>query len=143
MLSRYFSRFEPYAPTILRVVTGVLFILHGLPKFQDMASFVGFFESLRIPAPGIMAPFIAILEVVGGLLLVLGIASRWISLLFVIEMIVSTLLVKLPGVGIIAPPGAQTAGAEVDLMLLAMSLAVLILGPGVPSVERNVLRREI
>jgi putative oxidoreductase len=143
MLGKYFSRFAPYAPTILRVVTGVLFILHGLPKFQDMAGTTGFFESLRIPAAGIMAPFIAILEVVGGLLLVLGVATRWISLLFIIEMIVAMLLVKLPSVGIIAPPGAQIAGAEVDLMLLAMSLAVLILGPGIPSVERNVLRREI
>jgi len=35
-----------------------------------------------VPAPGVLAPFVAGLELVGGMLLILGVATRWISLPF-------------------------------------------------------------
>jgi uncharacterized membrane protein YphA (DoxX/SURF4 family) len=63
-------------------------------------------------------------------------------MLFVIEMIVTTLLVKLPNAGFIAPQGGGS-GAELDLLLLAGALVLLTQGPGPLSIERNVLRREL
>jgi putative oxidoreductase len=140
---RYTDAFAPYTLTILRVLVGITFLLHGLPKLQGLGGFTGFVASLGFPLPGFFAILILALEVGGGLLLIAGVATRWVSLLFAIEMIVTTLLVKLPNLGFIAPPGAPNAGAELDLLLLAGALLLLTHGPGPLSVERNVLKREL
>ena len=70
-----------------------------------MGGFAGFLTSLGVPAPGVFAFLVTALEVGGGLLLILGLGTRWVSLLFVIEMLVTILLVKLPNAGFIAPQG--------------------------------------
>jgi putative oxidoreductase len=141
-LRRYTDTLAPYALALLRILVGITFLLHGLPKFQNLAGFSGFVGSLGIPLPGVVGPLIALLEVGGGLLLIAGVATRWVSLLFVIEMIITTLLVK-SQLGFIAPPGAPNAGAELDLLLMAGALVLLCYGPGQLSVERNVLKREL
>jgi putative oxidoreductase len=141
-LKRYTDALAPYAHTILRVLVGIIFLLHGLPKLQGLAGFTGFLTSLGVPAPGVFAFLVTALEVGGGLLLILGLATRWVSLLFVIEMLVTTLLVKLPNAGFIAPQGGGS-GAELDLLLLAAALILLTQGSGPLSIERNVLKREL
>src|SRR6267143_5564374 len=77
--------------TVVRVSTGVIFLVHGVQKFVGgLGGVTAFFAKVGVPAPGVMGPFVAILEVVGGVLLIVGLATRWISLLFAIEMIVTT-----------------------------------------------------
>jgi putative oxidoreductase len=143
-LKRYADALAPYTLTILRVLVGITFLLHGLPKFGDnLVGFTGFVASLGVPAPGFFAIVVAVLEVGGGLLLIAGLAVRWVSLLFVIEMLVATLLFKLPNLGFIAPPNAPTAGAELDLLLLVSALVLFAHGPGPLSVERDILKREL
>jgi uncharacterized membrane protein YphA (DoxX/SURF4 family) len=66
-----------------------------------------------------------------------------VSILYVIEMIVTTLLVKMPNMGFIAPQGRPGVGAELDLLLLAGALVLLTHGAGQLSIERNVLKREL
>jgi putative oxidoreductase len=141
-LKRYTDALAPYAHTFLRVLVGITFLLHGLPKLQGLAGFTGFLTSLGVPAPGVFAFLVTALEVGGGLLLILGLGTRWVSLLFVIEMLVTTLLVKLPNAGFIAPQGGGS-GAELDLLLLAAALILLTQGSGPLSIERNVLKREL
>jgi putative oxidoreductase len=141
-LRRYTDALAPYTHTFLRVLVGITFLLHGLPKLQGLAGFTGFLTSLGVPAPGLFAFLVMALEVGGGLLLILGLATRWVSLLFVIEMLVTTLLVKLPNAGFIAPQGGGS-GAELDLLLLAAALILLTQGSGPLSIERNVLKREL
>jgi putative oxidoreductase len=141
-LKGYTDTLAPYAVTILRVLVGVTFLLHGLPKLSNLAGFTGFLTSLGVPLPGVAAPIIMALEVVGGLLLIAGLGTRWVSLLFAAEMLVTTLLVK-SGIGFIAPQGAPGVGAELDLLLLASSLILLAYGSGQLSVERNLLKREL
>jgi putative oxidoreductase len=142
-LKRYTDAFAPYALTILRILVGITFLLHGLPKIQNLGGFTGFVTSLGFPLPGFFAILVAALEVGGGLLLILGVATRWISLLFAIEMLITTLLVKLPGPGFIAPQGQPGVGAELDLLLLFCALVLLTHGPGPLSIARNVLNREL
>jgi putative oxidoreductase len=141
-LKRYADSFAPYAVTILRVLVGITFFLHGLPKLSNLAGFIGFLTSLGVPLPGVVAPAIMALEVVGGLLLIAGLGTRWVSLLFAVEMLVTTLLVK-SGVGFIAPQDAPGVGAELDLLLLASSLILLAYGSGQLSIEHNILKREL
>jgi putative oxidoreductase len=141
MLSKTFNRFTPYVPLLLRLVVGITFFLHGLQKLQGgIDGTAGFFASLGIPAPQAAALFVALLETVGGLALVLGIGTRLFSLLFIVLMLVAIFTVKVR-VGYIGAQGA--AGAELDTLLLVGSLCLVILGSGALSIERNVLKREL
>src|SRR5713101_6110914 len=92
---------EPgWGVTVVRISMGLIFAVHGYQKFAGgIAGVSAFFAKVSIPLPGLMAPFIATLELVGGILLVLGLASRWVGLLFAIEMIVTTFWVQIPGRG--------------------------------------------
>jgi putative oxidoreductase len=142
-LKRYTDAFAPYALTIMRVLVGITFLLRGLPKLGNPGGFTGFLTSLGVPLPGFFAVIVIALEVGGGLLLIAGLGTRWISVLYVIEMAVTTLLVKLPGPGFIAPQGQPGVGAELDLLLLVCALVLLTHGSGALSVERNILKREL
>lgn len=139
MLKPYTAKLNPYVPLLLRLVIGAIFLGHGLLKLQNPAGVIGFFEFLNIPLPAVTAWFILILELVGGVGLILGLGTRWLGLLFAIQMVVVILLVKLQ-VGFIAMEGT---GYELELALLAGSLALAALGSGLPSLEHNVLQREL
>ena len=129
----------PYAPSILRVVVGFIYLVYGFNKIQNPGGFEQMLTGLGFPAPLILAWFVTLLELVGGAALVVGLLVRPIALLFAIEMIVSSMSVKLP-LGI-APRGAT--GIELDLALFAAAVVLVILGSGRLSVDQNVLREEL
>lgn len=129
------ERLEGYAPTLLRVMAGITFFLHGWAKLQNPQGFIGFVGSLGFPVPVFFGWLVILLETVGGLLLVLGLGVRGVGLLLAVEMVFTTWLVK-SGIGFIAPSDAPGVGAELDLMLLATSLALFILGAGELSVAK-------
>ena len=68
-----------YAALALRVVTGGLFLAHGLTKLLvfTIPGTVGFFESLGLPA--ILAYLTIVAEIGGGVALILGVATRLVS----------------------------------------------------------------
>ena len=68
-------------------------------------------------------------ELVGGILLIVGLLSRLVALLITIDLVVAVLLVK-TGVGLLSPMDSPGVGAELDLALIAGLLAVLFVGPG-------------
>lgn len=124
-----------FAPTVLRVIIGIIFTAHGWDKLQGGPSnFAGFLTTLNVPAPEIMAWLVTLLELVGGIMLILGVLTRIVALLFTLLMIATTLLVKVD-VGLI---GEQGAGAELDLALLAGVLAIALLGPGKLAVDDKI-----
>ncbi|PMC40723.1 oxidoreductase [Bacillus sp. UMB0899] len=103
---------------ILRVYLGFAFFIHGLAKFQGgVENTAGWFDSMGIP--GFAAYIVAIVELAGGLLLIVGLGTRYISGLFFIIMIVATLMVKLSS-GFMG--NGQGTGFELDLAYAAMSL---------------------
>jgi putative oxidoreductase len=69
-----------FAATILRVTMGVLFLTHVWMKLVlfTPAGTVAFFESLGLP--GFMAYVVIVAELLGGVALILGLWSRWVSL---------------------------------------------------------------
>jgi putative oxidoreductase len=139
VLGRSTAALVPYAPSILRVVVGFVFLVYGYNKLQDPAGFEQMLTGLAFPAPAILSWFVTLLEVIGGAALIVGLLVRPIALLFAIEMIVSSVTAKLE-LGV-APQGAS--GIELDLALLAASVVLLILGAGRLSVDQDVLRREL
>jgi len=68
-----------YAAFLLRVSTGILFLAHGLMKVMvfTIPGTVGFFDSLGLPA--VLAYLTIIGEIGGGVLLILGVATRLVS----------------------------------------------------------------
>lgn len=130
----------PYVLLVSRVVLGVLFVMHGLPKFAMMDGFSGMLGSMGVPAAGVVGPLVALVEVIGGALLIAGLGSTVVGLLLAGLMLVTTVMVKLPSAGIIAPQGG--AGAELDIAFLLLALIVATVGPGALALDSMLFRRK-
>ena len=104
----------------LRSAIGVIFIVHGMGKFNP--GFAEFLPNLGLP-PEMQIP-IALAEVVPGIFLIIGALSRLSSALLSIIMIGAIFHVK----------GAQSltgdSGVELDLILLVAALVIMVAGPG-------------
>jgi putative oxidoreductase len=101
-------------------------VVYGWNKLQNPTGWQDMITGLGFPAGVVLSWFVLLLELVGGAALIVGLLVRPIALLFAIEMVVSSVTVKL-SLGF-APPGAT--GIELDLALLASALALVILGSG-------------
>ena len=104
----------------LRAAVGVIFIVHGSGKFNP--GFLGFMEMLGLP-PEMQIP-IALAETVPGILLLIGVFTRLSASLLSIVMLGAIFYVKQAG----SLTGER--GFELDLILLAACLVVMIAGPG-------------
>lgn len=123
---------------ILRVTLGALFLIHGMTKFQGgIENIVGWFESIGLP--GFMAYGVALIEVIGGIALIIGLATRFVSILFALLMIGATLKVKLT-VGLLG--NGQMAGYELDLAFMAMAIYLAINGNDLLSVSRLIFHKD-
>ena len=84
----------PRSTVIIRVMAGAVFLWEGILKFVYVNQGVGRFTKLGIPFPLLTAPFVGGLEIVGGILLILGLGTRLITIPFIIEMLVAMLSTK-------------------------------------------------
>ncbi len=80
---------------IVRLMTGGIFLWEGILKFVYVNQGVGRFAKLGFPLPETTAHFVAIGEIIGGLLLIFGFMTRIVALYFVIQMIVAVLSTKI------------------------------------------------
>lgn len=117
----------------IRIMAGIVFIAHGIPKFHDIPGGYGFFQSINLP-PELFLP-IALLEVIGGFAILFGILTRIASSLFIIEMIGAIVTAKLSR--------GFVGGYEFELLLISICISLVIMGPGKISIENYILKREI
>jgi putative oxidoreductase len=122
-----------FGPLPIRILAGITFMAHGLPKFGDIIGTQGFFGNIGLP-PELALP-IGLLEVIGGIFLIVGILTRISAALLIIDMIGAIVLVRLPE--------GFVDGYELELLLIAISVSLLLTGPGRMSLEYDVLKREI
>jgi putative oxidoreductase len=85
---------SPFAPLVARCTLGAVFVSSGWGKLHHLDKVIGFFTELGIPAPGLQAPFVATVELVGGALVLAGLGSRIAALLLSATMIVALLTAK-------------------------------------------------
>jgi putative oxidoreductase len=85
----------PRSILFLRVMAGGVFFWEGILKFVYANQGIGRFTKLGMPFPHFTADFVALLEIGGGLLLLSGFLTRWISVPFIAEMIVAILSTKI------------------------------------------------
>lgn len=122
----------PWGIALLRVVTGVIFLMHGQQKLFEfgIGGVTGMMTGLSVPAPGLMAVIVTLVEVVGGIALILGAFTRIAALLVAIDVLVAFFLVHLPN-GFFASNG----GVELVLLLATAGLTLLLTGPGAMALD--------
>ena len=121
------SRTAPYAATLLRVSLGAMFIAHSLVLKYLMFTLPGtaqFFQSLGLPATLAYATFWA--ELVGGVLLVAGVGTRWVALALIPILAGATWVHAGNGWVFNAPNG----GWEYPVFLMVASIVQALLGDG-------------
>jgi putative oxidoreductase len=141
----------PRSTVLIRLMAGGVFFWEGILKFVYTNQGVGRFTKLGIPFPGPTAHFVAVLEIVGGLLLMAGFLTRVIAVPFIIEMIVAILSTKISlylGTSPLPlPPAPPQVGAwavlheiRSDYAQIMSVLFLMIAGPGPWSVDAILAR---
>ena len=128
MIQTLFGSDANLASLLLRIAAGIIFLAHGYPKLRSQRKIgADFMKSTGMPTW--MAAFAGVAEFFGGLALILGIFTPIIALLFVLWMISTTWFAKTK------LHKKLQGGYEFDLILMAGSLAIAILGSGIYSID--------
>ncbi len=133
MLARIFRPTEPWSLLPLRIALGGIFIIHGSQKLfvfglPGVARFVG---KLGFHPMMFWAVVLALVELLGGIAILVGFMTRWAVLLITIEMIIAIDLVVWR-TGFFTP-----SGMEFNIALIAACLTLLLAGAKKPSVDQR------
>jgi putative oxidoreductase len=125
---------------VVRLYWGWQFMQTGWGKLQHLHRVIGFFQSLGIPFPSIQAPLVAGMEFFGGLLLILGLASRIVGLVLAFDMLVAYWTASRDALfSVFSNPGNFYNADPYTFMFAA--LMVLIFGAGLFSLDTLIARR--
>ena len=123
-----------YGIALLRISFGVMLFAHGfILKFMTfgLAGTAGFFESIGFPGWTAYAVFAA--ETFGGLALIAGVGTRWVSLAM-LPVLIGALTVHTGNGWVFS---AEGGGWEYPLYLVVLAIAQFLLGPGAVSLDRT------
>jgi putative oxidoreductase len=126
------GKFQTFGLAVLRIVVGIVFFAHGYQKIFKLGfhGVTGMFGHMGIPLPAIAAVVVILVEFVGGILLITGLATRLPAALLTIDMLVAILLVHMKN-GFFNP-----GGMEFPLTLLAACVCLALSGGGAASLKR-------
>src|SRR5262245_123276 len=139
-----------WAPIPLRLIVGVGFMLHGIAKLsRGPDEFATILQALGVPEPHVMAWLTILVELLGGLAIMLGAFVALASIPMGVLVLVAILTVHLPygfsSIKLIAvtPAGAQfgPVGYECNLLYLACLAALVLGGPGPLAIDGLIKRR--
>ncbi|MBV8631897.1 MAG: DoxX family protein [Silvibacterium sp.] len=120
---------------LLRVLVGWVFFSEGIQKFLFPAALgVGRFTNIGIPAPGVMAPFVGVVEILCGTLLIVGLFTVLATVPLLINIAVAIATTKFP---MLLKLGFWAAmhEARTDFCMLLGLLAIACLGAGALSLD--------
>ncbi|HTS19953.1 MAG TPA: DoxX family protein [Verrucomicrobiae bacterium] len=133
------SKFQSPFLLIIRLYWGWQFFLTGKGKLTHLDKVAGYFATLHIPMPKFNAALAGTTECVGGLLLLLGLGSRIITVPLIITLTVAYLTADADAVkNIFSKPDAFLSADEFHF-LFACAI-VLLFGPGVFSLDAIIAR---
>jgi putative oxidoreductase len=134
------SRLQSPLLLAIRLYWGWHFFRTGLAKLQDHMTFTEQFIGFHVPLPGLSVWLAGTTECAGGLLLLIGLASRLAAVPLIFTMIVAYLTADLEAVqGIFSAPDKFLEAAP--FLFLFACLIVLAFGPGVFSIDHLLARR--
>jgi putative oxidoreductase len=141
----------PRSVILIRLIVGAVFLSEGIQKFLFPADLgVGRFVKIGIPAPEIIAPFVGVIEIICGTLIILGLLTRLAAIALIIDMSVAIISTKIPillghGIWRFSLSKLPSYGfwsmaheARVDYAMLLSSIFLLIVGAGAWSVDARV-----
>lgn len=131
----------PAATIVVRFLVGLVFTLEGIKKFLFVAQWgAGRFARIGIPHPQIMGPFVGVIEIVCGFLLLVGLLTRLASLLLLIDISVAIASTKIP---LLFRSGfwPMEAEARTDYAMLMGLIFLLIVGAGTCSLDNRITKK--
>ena len=123
-------------PLAIRIVVGWVFLWTGWQKLNFLPRMIENFRDWGIPAPEILTPFASGMEFVGGLLLLIGLLTRFIAVPMMVIMVVAIVSAKWADVD-----SLETLLGFEEVSYLVMFAWLGIAGPGPVSVDHLMLRR--
>jgi putative oxidoreductase len=125
--------YQAKALFILRLVLAIVLVMHGYPKlFGGVDMFSGMLQMMGFPLPTLMATIVALLEFVGGLMILFGLFTRHVSALVAAQFVVILLFVK----------KFAFPASDLDLVILGVALALALLGAGAWSVDARFIEKK-
>jgi putative oxidoreductase len=127
----------PAAVMLVRLLVGGVFLSEGIQKFlYPEALGVGRFIKIGIPVPALTAPFVGVVEIVCGLLLIAGLFTRLAAIPLIIDMLVAIATTKIP---IIFKNGfwAMAHEARTDYAMLLGCMFLFLVGAGRKSLDER------
>jgi len=133
---------EWVAQLVVRIAVGLEFFGSGLGKLGKLSGLIQYFRSLGIPAPEILAPFVASTELVCGALIVMGLLTRPAAAMLCGVMTVAIVTAAVPEKHITASWHGLLEFFYLPEVLLWLLLAWLVFaGPGRASLDARLGRR--
>jgi len=130
------------APLLTRITVGYAFFLTGRGKLSNLETFAGYLKELGVPFASAQAPFVAGLEFVGGICLVIGLLTRLMSLGLLSTMVVALLTAEREGFLQSWAPTGDVGPLDIDPWVFILLLSWLVLqGPGLLSLDAPLSRR--
>jgi len=126
----------PAQVILIRLAVGAVFLSEGVQKFLYPADLgVGRFVKIGIPSPQFFAPFVGVVEIICGALILLGLLTRLAAIPLIVDMLVAITTTKIP---ILMKSGfwAMAHEARVDYAMLLGCLFLLAVGAGPISIDR-------
>jgi putative oxidoreductase len=123
-------------PLLARLTVGIVFLFSGWGKLHDLDNVTTFFTDLGIPAPGASAVVVSIVELAGGALLILGLASRLAALPLAGTMVVAILTARRDEI-----VDVQSLFAFVEVAYIALLAWIAVAGPGAVSLDHVIKSR--
>jgi putative oxidoreductase len=138
---RFLESKAPSATALVRFMVGWVFLSEGIQKFLFPASLgVGRFIKIGIPAPHFFGPFVGVVEIVCGTLLIVGLLTRLASIPLLIDILVAIVTTKIP-----MPSKAGFWGtmheARTDFCMLLGLIFLLFVGSGILSFDARLSRQ--
>ncbi|MGE4091081.1 MAG: DoxX family protein [Candidatus Binatia bacterium] len=135
------SSTAPATTLLVRLLVGGIFLSEGIQKFlfpDELGG--GRFLKIGIPAPHLMAPFVGVVEISCGALLLLGLLTRLAALPLIIDMLVAIVTTKIP---LLLQNGfwKMAHEARTDYAMLLGSLFLLLVGAGPWSCDAGLTKR--
>ena len=93
MRHKKLGKLSDYGDFFIRIVAGLIFVFAGYSKLSGISNFEGMLAGIGFPAPGIFAIIVAIIELIGGAMLVLGLWTYIAAILLAVVMVFAILTV--------------------------------------------------
>ncbi|WP_018297530.1 DoxX family protein [Corynebacterium lubricantis] len=125
---------------VARIVLGAILIAHGWQKFTEwtLAGTTESFGMMGAPLPGLSAPIAAIIELLGGILIIAGLATRWVGIIVALEMLGAAIIVHISSGLFVENGGWELVGA-----IGAAALALTAAGAGRISLDHLIAQRRV